>query len=583
MNLFKTLRSAIISAIEADIAPHHPEAELPLHAITVELPREAGHGDLASNAAMVLAKPLRQNPRKVAEMLVEALASLEHLEKVDIAGPGFLNFHFKPTFWQQAVPDILAQGADYGRSTMGGNEPVNIEYVSANPTGPMHIGHARGAVVGDALASLLDFAGYDVTKEYYINDAGAQVDQLARSAHWRYQEALGKDQPPMAEGLYPGAYLEEVGRALAAIYGESFVGKAEDEWLPTIRDFTLEAMMGQIRKDLEVLGVKHDVFTSERALHDSAQVDKSIEALKAKGLIYQGVLEPPKGKTPEDWEPVEQTLFKSTEFGDDVDRPVLRSDGSKTYFAADIGYMQHKLDRGFKRLVMELGADHGGYVKRMKAICAAFSDRQVPLDITLHQMVNLLEDGTPLKMSKRAGRIVSARDLVEEVGVGVLRFIMLTRKSEAVLDFDVKKVLEQSKDNPVFYVQYAHARCHSILRNAKEQAPAALAKLENITAQDLTPLNDEAETSLLRKAAAWPNVVEQAAKSYEPHRVAFYLQELAASLHSLWNAGHENENLRFIVADEKCTLARLGLVSAVATTLAAGLNLLGVEPLEEMR
>ncbi len=571
MNLFKELRSAIVSGVQQLAKMEEWPDGLPLQAITVELPREVSHGDAATNAAMVLAKPLGKNPREVAEKLIAALQALPFLQKAEIAGPGFINFRFEPAFWQRVIPAINDLHLRYGASEMGQGQKVNVEYVSANPTGPMHIGHARGAVVGDAIARLLDFAGFEVTKEYYINDAGAQVDTLARSAHLRYREALGENIGEMPQGMYPGEYLKDVGRALATIFDKELLNKPESEWLETVKEFTLAAMMKQIREDLKALGVTHDVFTSEKSLADA--VPKAVAELEKRGLIYRGILEPPKGKTPEDWEPREQTLFKSTEFGDDVDRPVFRSDGSVTYFASDIAYMQHKLDRGFDRLVMELGADHGGYVKRMKAICAAFSNRKVPLDIVLHQMVNILDGGQPLKMSKRAGRVVSARDLAEEVGKDVLRFIMLTRKSDAVLDFDLQKVLEQSKDNPVFYVQYAHARCHSVLRKSPENLPQA----------DISLLSHEAEIALLKKMASWPVVVEQAASTYEPHRIAYYLEDLAGAFHGFWNLGNENESLRFIVADERLTATRLMLVKAIAAVIASGLQVLGVEPVEEMR
>lgn len=582
MNRYKELQSAVINALGELSQSGGWPADLPLDAITVELPRDPSHGDAATNAAMVLAKPLSMKPRDIAERLKEKLEALDSIDAIEIAGPGFINFRCKAEFWQETIPAILEKGDSFGRSTMGGNGKVNVEYVSANPTGPMHIGHARGAVVGDTIARLLDFAGYDVTKEYYINDAGAQVDVLARSAHLRYREALGEDIGAMPEGMYPGEYLKQVGTALSIIFGKSLLDKSEDEWLPTVREFALEAMLKQIKQDLDALGVSHDVFTSEKELNESGQVHEAVAELEKKGLIYRGVLEPPKGKTPEDWEPVEQTLFKSTDFGDDVDRPVFRSDGSGTYFASDIAYMQHKLSRSFSRLVMELGADHGGYVKRMKAVCAAFSDRKVPLDIILHQMVNVLENGKPMKLSKRAGRVISARDLADEVGKDVLRFVMLTRKADAVIDFDVQKVKEQSKDNPVFYVQYAHARCKSVIRNAGEQSPAAMKAYEEGKA-DLKVLSDEAELAVLKKMAYWPVVVEQAAHACEPHRIAFYLQELAAAFHGLWNLGNDRESLRFIVADDAVTTARLAFVGAIATVLSSGLRVLGVEPLEEMR
>lgn len=569
MNLFKQLRSQIISAIVTLDWP----ADLPTGSITVELPRDASHGDAATNAAMVLAKPLGKNPREVAEVLVKALANLPHLKSAEIAGAGFINFRFQPAFWQQILPAITTQGTDFGTSDIGTGKKVNVEFVSANPTGPMHVGHARGAVFGDALSTLLIKAGFEVTKEYYINDAGSQVDTLARSLHLRYRETLGENIGEIPEGYYPGEYLIPAAQKLAARDGEKWKNLPENEWLVPLRHYATDAMMDMIREDLALLGIRHDVFASERALSEAGKVEDVLKLLDSKGLIYTGVLEAPKGKEPDDWEPRPQTLFKSTQFGDDCDRALKKSTGAWTYFAPDIAYHYDKLQRGYDALVDVFGADHGGYVKRMSAAVHALSDGKVPLSVKLIQMVKFLRGGQPAKMSKRAGTFITAREVVEEVGKNVFRFIMLTRKNDAPLDFDFEKVMEQSKDNPVFYVQYAHARCHSILRNAPALTAVA----------DITLINHEAELALLQKLALWPVMVEQAAQAFEPHRVAFYLQDVAASFHSFWNLGNENENLRFIVADEKLTATRLVMVRAIAAVIASGLGVLGVEPVEEMR
>lgn len=573
MNLFKQLRFQILSAIEALAKEHGWPDALPVAGVTVELPREAGHGDASTNAAMVLAKPLGKNPREVAEILMKALANLPHLQSAEIAGAGFINFRFYPAFWQQIIPAITDQGTDFGTSNIGKGKKVNVEFVSANPTGPMHVGHARGAVFGDALSTLLIKAGYEVTKEYYINDAGSQVDTLARSLHLRYREALGENIGEIPEGYYPGEYLIPAAQKLAVRDGEKWKNLPEADWLAPLRHYATDAMMDMIREDLALLGIHHDVFASERALSEAGKVEEVLKLLESKGLIYTGVLEAPKGKEPEDWEPRPQTLFKSTQFGDDCDRALKKSTGAWTYFAPDIAYHYDKIQRGFDALVDVFGADHGGYVKRMSAAVHALSDGKVPLSVKLIQMVKFLRGGQPAKMSKRAGTFITAREVVEEVGKNVFRFIMLTRKNDAPLDFDFEKVMEQSKDNPVFYVQYAHARCHSILRNAPEISTSA----------DISLLTHEAELALLKKLALWPVMVEQAAQAFEPHRVAFYLQDVAASFHSFWNLGNENENLRFIVADETLTAARLVLVKSMIAVIASGLQVLGVEPVEEMR
>ena len=498
-----------------------------------------------------------------------------------MAGPGFLNIRLKPQVWQNLVGTVLTMGQDFGKSDLGVGKRVNVEYVSANPTGPLHVGHTRGAVFGDALASLLQYAGWDVTREYYINDGGAQVNVLARSAFNRYLEAhdLTVDWP---EGTYPGDYLVEVGEALKAKYGDRWLDAPEEEWLDEVREFSANAMMDMIREDLAQLGVKMDMFYSEKSLYGTGRIEAAIEALREKGLIYKGTLEPPKGKLPEDWEPREQTLFRSTAHGDDVDRPIMKSDGAWTYFAPDIAYHYDKVSRGFDALIDVFGADHGGYVKRMKAAVSALSDGKVPLDIKLCQLVKLFKNGEPFKMSKRAGNFVTLRDVVEQVGPGVTRFHMLTRKNDAPLDFDFDKVLEQSKDNPVFYVQYAHARVHSVLRRARDAgvdvSEVALAKA------DLSKLSHDAELKVAHQIGEWPRLVEIAARTNEPHRIAFYLYELASDFHSLWNRGNDEPALRFVQeGDTDTTSAKIALARAVAVVISAGLGILGVEPVEEMR
>ncbi len=581
MNLFAEIRQTIISALETMVNQGALPETLNFDAITAEPPRDAAHGDMSTNAAMVLAKPAGMKPREIADALARQLMQDPRITAADVAGPGFLNLRLAPVVWQEIAQVVLNEGIDFGRATLGQGKKVNVEYVSANPTGPLHVGHTRGAVFGDALASLLDFAGYDVTREYYINDGGAQVDVLARSVYLRYQEAhdLTVDWP---EGSYPGDYLIEVGEALKSKVGDAYLEQGEDVWLEEVRNFATEAMMDLIRADLAALGVKMDVFYSEKSLYGTGLIEKAIEDLRNKGLIYEGVLEPPKGKKPEDWEPREQTLFKSTEHGDDVDRPVMKSDGAWTYFAPDIAYHYDKVQRGFDALIDVFGADHGGYVKRMKAAVSALSEGRVPLDIKLTQLVKLYKNGEPFKMSKRAGTFVTLRDVVDQVGPDVTRFVMLTRKNDASLDFDFAKVLEQSRENPVFYVQYAHARVASVLRKAEaagiDVSDAAL------KAADLGKLDHEAELALLRKIAEWPRLVETAARSNEPHRVAFYLYELAGDLHGLWNRGNDETQLRFIQEDApETSQAKIALARATAIVIAAGLGILGVSPAQEMR
>ncbi|MDB4212339.1 arginine--tRNA ligase [Ascidiaceihabitans sp.] len=580
MNLFADIRTQVIADLNAMVDAGQLPAGLSFDNVTVEPPRDASHGDMATNAAMVLAKPAGLKPRDIADALAARLAVDDRITAAEVAGPGFLNLRLSASLWQGVIGAVLKAGTDFGRSTMGENKKVNVEYVSANPTGPLHVGHTRGAVFGDALASMLDFAGFDVTREYYINDGGAQVDVLARSVYLRYLEAHGQE-VAFEDGTYPGDYLIATGEALKANVGDSYVGKGEDVWLQDIREFATEAMMDLIRSDLAQLGIKMDRFFSEKSLYGSGLIEKSIKSLEDKGLIYEGVLEPPKGKKPEDWEPREQTLFKSTEHGDDVDRPVKKSDGAWTYFAPDIAYHFDKVERGYDLLIDVFGADHGGYVKRMKAAVSALSGGTVPLDIKLTQLVKLFKDGEPFKMSKRAGTFVTLRDVVDQVGSDVTRFVMLTRKNDAPLDFDFAKVLEQSRDNPVFYVQYAHARVNSVLRKAVEAGVAV--DDATLAAADLTLINHEAELTLAAKLAEWPRLLETAARSNEPHRIAFYLYELAGEFHGLWNRGNELPELRFLQDDPKTSQAKIALARSAAVVIAAGLGILGVEPAEEMR
>ncbi len=581
MNLFAEMRALIVGTLENMVAQGMLPVDLNMDAITTEPPRDASHGDMATNAAMVLAKPAGMKPREIADALAVRLTQDPRIASVDVAGPGFLNLRLAPSQWQGIVAAVLTQGTDFGRATLGQGQKVNVEYVSANPTGPLHVGHTRGAVFGDALASLLDYAGWDVTREYYINDGGAQVDVLARSVYNRYLEAhdLTVDWP---EGTYPGDYLIEVGEALMAKVGDAYVGKDESVWLAEVRVFSTDAMMDLIRSDLKALGVEMDVFYSEKSLYGTGLIEAAIEDLKSKGLIYQGTLEPPKGKMPEDWEPRVQTLFKSTEHGDDVDRPVMKSDGGWTYFAPDIAYHYDKVQRGFDALIDVFGADHGGYVKRMKAAVSALSGGKVPLDIKLTQLVKLYKNGEPFKMSKRAGTFVTLRDVVDQVGPDVTRFVMLTRKNDAMLDFDFDKVLEQSRDNAVFYVQYAHARVASVLRKAAEAGIAV--DDATLAASDLSQLDHEAELKVLQKLGEWPRLVETAARSNEPHRIAFYLYELAGELHGLWNRGNDDTSLRFIQEDApETSQAKIALARSTGVVIAAGLGILGVTPAQQMR
>jgi arginyl-tRNA synthetase len=577
MNLFAHFQHVVRSELEALSQAGRLPAGLDVGRVTVEPPRDPAHGDLATNAAMVLAKTAGRPPRVVAQLLADRLAADPDIQSTDVAGPGFVNIRLKPSFWPKLLASALALGADYGRSRMGAGQKVNVEYVSANPTGPLHVGHCRGAVFGDALAELLGVAGFAVTREYYVNDAGAQVDVLARSAYLRYREALGEDIGEIPAGLYPGDYLKPVGQALVHDHGKTLLAMPEAEWLPVVRDRALAMMMDLIRDDLAALNIHQEIFVSEKSLHETGEVDRTVEDLRARGLIYEGRLPPPKGELPEDWEDREQTLFRATRFGDDIDRPLIKSDGSYTYFASDIAYSRHKIRRDFKELVYVLGADHSGYVKRLEAIGAANAgNRDVKVIVRLCQLVKLFRGGEPVRMSKRAGEFVTLRDVVEEVGPDVVRFMMLYRKNEAPLDFDFRKVTEQSKENPVFYVQYAHARICSVFRNAGELAGDA-------SEPDLARLIDAAEIGLIRRIGEYPRLIEAAAAAHEPHRIAFYLYDLASDFHALWNKGKESPQLRFILAsDMQTSLARLALLRVIRYVLANGLGILGVKPVEEM-
>ncbi|MEZ5797075.1 MAG: arginine--tRNA ligase [Paracoccaceae bacterium] len=580
MNLFAEIRSAVVEALGRMAGQGTLPQGLDLSAVAVEPPRDAAHGDMAVNAAMVLAKPAGKPPRAIAEALAAELLADPRIAAAEVAGPGFLNLRLAAAVWQSVAGQALAAGADYGRSAIGAGQKVNVEFVSANPTGPMHVGHVRGAVVGDALSNLLAFAGWQVTREYYINDGGAQVDVLARSAFERYREANGLE-PEIREGLYPGDYLIPVGEALKAKYGTDLLDKGEQVWLAEVREFSTQMMMQMIREDLAALGVRMDVYSSEKALYGTGKIEAAIASLRSMDLIYEGVLEPPKGKEPEDWEPRVQTLFRSTAHGDDQDRPVQKSDGSWTYFAPDIAYHYDKVQRGFDQLIDIFGADHGGYVKRMKAAVSALSGGKVPLDIKLIQLVKLFKGGQPFKMSKRAGTFVTLRDVVEQAGADVTRFIMLTRKNDVALDFDFDKVLEQSKDNPVFYVQYANARVNSVLRKAAEAGIAVDGPA--LLAADAGALSHPAEIEMLKKIAEWPRLVEIAARNNEPHRVAYYLYELASAFHGLWNRGNDETSLRFIQDDPATSVAKIALAKATSVVICAGLAILGVTPVEEMR
>ena len=585
MEVFAGFHGRVLAAVQQlkhdGVVP--PEASI--EGITLEPPKDSSHGDLATNAAMVLAKAAGQPPRVLAERLAPLIAVDTHIDKVEIAGPGFINLTLSFAFWPSVLRMVLEHGASYGRSAIGKGEAVNVEYVSANPTGPMHVGHCRGAVFGDALANLLAFTGFAVTREYYVNDSGAQVDALARSAFLRYREALGEKIGEIPEGLYPGDYLKPVGEKLADQHGKELLAMKESEWLPIVRAAALQAMLAMIEDDLAQLGIRHDVFFSERSLSEGPrdEVAETIADLKARDLIYKGRLPPPKGKVDEDWEDREQLLFRSTAFGDDIDRPLVKSDGSYAYFAGDIAYHRDKFRRGFKNMIDVLGADHSGHVKRMKAAVAALTDGEAELDIKICQLVRLFRAGEPVKMSKRAGTFVTLREVVDEVGAGPVRFMMLYRKNDAPLDFDFAKVTEQSRDNPVFYVQYAHARASSVLRNVREAFPDLDPEEGSLAVSDLGRLTDEAEVALIRRIAQFPRLVEAAATAHEPHRIGFYLYDLAGDFHGLWNRGKDLPQLRFIYeSDRELTRARIALVAATKRVLASGLGILGVHAMHEL-
>jgi arginyl-tRNA synthetase len=575
MTLYTRFAAHVAAALDTLVAAGTLPADLDRRNVTVEPPRDVTHGDLATNAAMVLAKPAKTNPRALAEALAAELGTLDEVAEATVAGPGFINLRLKDAAWRDELTQIAAAGDDYGRSTSGKGVRVNVEYVSANPTGPMHMGHCRGAVVGDALASLLEFAGHDVIREYYVNDAGGQVDVLARSAHLRYREALGEDVGAIPEGLYPGDYLVPVGKALADEFGDRYATAPEGEWLALFRARAVAAMLVMIKDDLALLGIHHDLFSSEAELQAAGKPEAAEKWLREHGLVYDGVLEAPKGETPEDWEPVELPLFRSTQFGDDQDRPIKKSNGQWTYFGADLAYHFQK-SQSADQLIDIWGADHAGTVKRIQAAVAALTEGKTRFDVKLVQMVRLLRGGEPVKMSKRAGNFVTLADVVREVGKDVVRFTMLTRRSDAQMDFDFAKVVEASKDNPVFYVQYAHARVASLHRRAEEAGIAA-------EGADLSRLDTE-ELALVKLAAQFPRIVETAATAREPHRIAFYLYDLAAAFHALWNVGNDRPERRFLVVeDHDATRARLALASAVAQIIRNGLSIMGVVAVSEMK
>ena len=590
MNIFDRYEEVISDLIAELMGEGSLAEDLDASGFSVEPPRDESHGDLASNVALVLARRAKMKPRDLAELLVPKLTARDDIETAEIAGPGFINIRLDVSVWQNIVAEILRTGEKFGRIEKGSSQtgpvPVNVEYVSANPTGPMHVGHCRGAVFGDALAALLEFQGADITREYYINDAGAQTDVLARSAFLRYREALGEDIGEIPAGLYPGDYLKPLGEQLAKSHGTALKEMPESEWLPLVRDAAIDAMMDMIRSDLAAINIHHDVFFSERDLGsgEGSRIEEAIAELAKRGLVYLGRLEPPKGKLPDDWEDREQLLFRSTEFGDDSDRPLKKSDGSHTYFAADIAYHLDKYRRGFEEMIDVWGADHSGYIKRVKAAVAALTDKKAELDVKICQMVNLYRGGEPVKMSKRSGDFVTLRELVEEVGADPVRFMMLHRKNDAPLDFDFVKVTEKSRDNPVFYVQYAHARAHSIFRNMLEVFPDLDIAGAEVLDADLALLNDPGEIDIMKRLAQYPGMLAGAAKAHEPHRLAFYLYELASALHSQWNRGKVTPHLRFIrEGDRNLTAARMALVVATAEILASGLKILGVSAPQEMR
>lgn len=582
-NIFHSYKEKVDGVLAGMAANGDIPQGLDMSRVKVEPPKDLAHGDMSTNAAMVLAKAAGKNPRQLGEAIVTKMKTLPEIKEASVAGPGFVNFRLADAEWAQTLRTILSAGVHYGDSAMGARKKVNIEYVSANPTGPMHAGHTRGAVIGDTLANLLLKAGFAVTKEYYFNDAGTQVDVLARTTHVRYREALGENIGDIPEGLYPGEYLKDVGAALAARDGAKWVGKPEDEWLSPVRDFAVKAMMATIREDLALIGIRHDVFTNEREIVENGTLEKCFKILQDLGLIYQGTLPPPKGKEMDDWEPAELTLFRSSNFGDSTDRPLKKRDGTWAYIMPDIAYHYDKIRRGYTWMINMLGKDHGGYLERMRPAIAAFSDGKAQLDVVFNGMVKLFKNGEPVKLSKRSGNIITLRELVEEVGAGAARFYMLSRTPDSDLDFDFAKVVEQSKDNPVFYVQYAHARCCSVLRNGQEMFKGADLSPNALAQANVARLNSPEELQLIRFMAGWPRFVEAAAEAHEPHRIATWLHDMASEFHAFWNKGRDDAALRFLHEDDKeLSLARLALVKAVATVIASGLAVMGVTPLEEL-
>lgn len=584
MSIFKSMQAEVAAIIDQLVKDGALELKTPLPAFVVEPPREAAHGDMATNVAMTLTKAVGKPPRAIAEIIKPKIEALSNVASVEIAGPGFMNLRLKPEAWHQEVKDILKTGTAYGDSTLGKGEKVNVEFVSANPTGPMHAGHVRGAVLGDTLCRLLDKAGYKVTREYYMNDAGTQIDVLARTAHLRYREALGEDIGAIPEGYYPGEYLKDVAAALVKADGNKWLNKPESEWIDPIRKFATSYIIEMIKDDLALIGIKHDVFSNERVLIEDGTLDKVFKLLEAKDLIYVGTLPPPKGKEMENWEPVPLTLFRSSQFGDDVDRPLKKRDGTWAYVMPDLAYHYDKVQRGFQYMINVLGTDHGGYLERLRPGVAAFSNGTARLEVIFNNIVKIFKNGEPVKLSKRSGNLITLREMVEQVGVGAVRFFMLTRAPESELEFDFAKVVEATRDNPVFYVQYAHARCCSVMRNAANMIQNLDASGEALGKIDLSAIKEPEELALIRALANWPRAVEAAAVAQEPHRIAFFLMDLAAHFHSFWNKGNDNAALRFILPDQpELTRAKLTLVKAVQTVLASGLGVMGCTALEEMR
>ncbi len=584
MTIFKSMHAAVNGVLQEAVKEGALTLSSPAPSFVVEPPREAAHGDMATNVAMVLAKVAGKPPRAIAEILKPRLEKIPGVASADIAGPGFINLRLRPEVWQEEIRTILRAGLAYGDSDLGQHQKVNVEFVSANPTGPMHAGHVRGAVIGDALCRLLSKAGYDVTREYYMNDAGAQIDVLTQTTYLRYREALGENIGPIPAGLYPGEYLIDVAKALAARDGDKWLGKPESEWQEPVRVFATEYLIEEIKKDLALIGITHDVFSNERILIENGTLEQVFNLLNEKDLIYRGTLPPPKGKTMEDWEPVELTLFRSSLFGDSTDRPLKKRDGNWAYIMPDLAYHYDKVRRGFLYMINVLGTDHGGYLDRMRPGVAAFSDGKARLEVIYNNIVKIFKNGEPVKLSKRSGNLITLREMVEQVGAGAVRFFMLTRAPESELEFDFVKVVEASRDNPVFYVQYAHARCSSVLRNAAQMIPGLDLSPQALAAQDLSAIASAEDLALVRALANWPRALEAAALAQEPHRIAFFLMDLAAQFHSFWNKGNENAALRFIFADDpEKTKMRLALVKAVQTVLASGLAVMGCQALEEMK